>query len=122
MCGRRAPSTTPWSRVWPASRTPIALSLRREVGDATVCLHYPASDGYCAYRWTYDKRKRQLTVDVTGSFSQATLRVLLPAGARPRRATCAGTALALRLETVERSRYAVIALDGSPGDAVVLAW
>lgn len=93
-----------------------------EVGDATVCLHYPASDGYCAYRWTHDKRKRQLTVDVTGSFNQATLRVLLPAGVRPRRATCAGTALALRLESVERSRYAVVALDGCPGDAVVLGY
>ncbi len=92
-----------------------------EAGSAAACVHYPASDGYCAYTWRHDRRARRLEVDVTGSFRQATLRVLLPAGLRPRRATCAGVVLSLAIETVERSRYAVVALEGCPSGPVLLA-
>ena len=91
-----------------------------ESNEAAVCVHYPASDGYCAYRWRHDRRGRRLELDVTGSFASAELRVLLPAGLRPRRASCGGTALPLRLETVERSRYAVIRLSACPLAPVLL--
>ena len=93
-----------------------------EARAATVCVHYPASDGYCAYRWRHLPRRRLVEIDVTGSFARAELRVLMPAGRRPRQATCAGQPLPLRLETVERSCYALIALDRLPTAPVLIAY
>lgn len=93
-----------------------------EAKSAAVCVHYPASDGYCAYRWQHDVRRRRITVDVTGSFRSARLRVLMPAGCRPRSASSDGEQLAMQVETVERSRYAVIDLDGQPGAPLVIGY
>jgi hypothetical protein len=92
-----------------------------EVRQASACVHYPASDGYCAYEMRLDRRARRLVVDVTGTFRQATLRILLPAGMRPRGATCGDVRLPMRIEQVERSRYAVIGLDALPGASITLA-
>jgi hypothetical protein len=47
-----------------------------------VVLHYPASDGYCAYRFRHDLRRRDLTLDLTGAFEEAEVRCLLPDGVR----------------------------------------
>ena len=91
-----------------------------EATDATVCVHYPASDGYCAYRWRYEARRRRLTLDVTGSFASAELRVLLPTGKKVRSATLDGASVMVRHERVERSTYAVLTLDALPTGPLVL--
>ncbi|MBN8524967.1 MAG: hypothetical protein J0M02_06515, partial [Planctomycetes bacterium] len=92
-----------------------------EAGRAAACVHYPASDGYCAYEMRIDRRRRRIIVDATGSFTRAELRVLLPRGWRPASAVSSGGRLPLRLETVERSRYAVVALSAPPDAPVILS-
>jgi hypothetical protein len=93
-----------------------------EAGSAAVCVHYPASDGYCAYRWRHLPRRRLVEVDATGSFRSAVLRVLMPAGQRPRAASLGGRPLPLQVEEVEDSHYAVIALDRLPDAAIAIAY
>lgn len=93
-----------------------------EAAAAEVCVHYPASDGYCAYRWRHDARRRGVVVDATGSFASAELRVLMPAGRRPRSAHLGRSTLELRTEMVERSAYAVIALAGPPDAPITIRY
>lgn len=85
-----------------------------EATSAEVCVHYPASDGYCAYRWQLNASRRQITVDVTGSFAHAEIRVLLPAGRTALSATLDGDAVTVRNERIERSTYAVLTIDHLP--------
>lgn len=92
-----------------------------EAGAAEACVHYPASDGYCAYRLRIDRRRRRIEVDATGSFRRAELRVLLPRGWRPRLASCAEVELPLAFDVVERSCYAVVGLVGCPLATVVIS-
>jgi hypothetical protein len=93
-----------------------------EATRAEVCVHYPASDGYCAYRWQLQARRRQITIDVTGSFISAEIRVLLPSGSRARSATLDGKAVPVRTERVERSTYALLTLASLPHGPVVVRY
>lgn len=57
------------------------ISPRWEAADETeaeVCVHYPASDGYVAYR--YRKEADRVRIELTGSGQNGVLRVLLPDG------------------------------------------
>jgi hypothetical protein len=67
------------------------------VTQSQVCIAYPASGGYVAYRFTHDPEAKEICVLLTSSASSGTLRILLPSGAE---------ALG-RCDTVEGSRYAV---------------
>jgi hypothetical protein len=49
---------------------------------ATITMHYPASDGYVSYRFTHSVKSRKITLDITGSFCEADLHVLLPKGVK----------------------------------------
>jgi hypothetical protein len=94
-----------------------------ESPDSYACLHYPASNGYCAYRQTHDAKKRAITLDVTGSFSAAKLRVLLPASAKKVKSVV-GTEgpMPFELTTIERSRYVEIELDDLPLGEIRIAY
>ncbi|MCW5942333.1 MAG: hypothetical protein KIS66_08885 [Fimbriimonadaceae bacterium] len=50
---------------------------------AEVCIHYPESDGYVAYRYDHDRTGRVVRVTLTGSGEEAMVRVPVPGGARP---------------------------------------
>lgn len=93
-----------------------------EAGEAEVCVHYPASNGYCAYRWKHDARRRRVIVDATGSFERAELRILMPGKARPKTVQLDGQDLPIRLRRVEQSTYALIQLEQLPRGSVVISY
>jgi hypothetical protein len=76
------------------------------VDSAEVTIHYPASDGYAAYRYRLDEAARRLTLTVTGSGREAALRLLLPASTQTVNAVRVdGAPVSYRLSQVEESRY-----------------
>jgi hypothetical protein len=90
---------------WPAGGT----------NTARVTIHYPASDGYVAYDYRHDPKKREIALTVTGSGEKAECHVLLPAGVAAATAVADGaTPVAFTTSRVEASAYAdfVAALPG----------
>ncbi|PWH17693.1 MAG: hypothetical protein DDG60_01585 [Anaerolineae bacterium] len=76
------------------------------VDSAEVTIHYPASDGYAAYRYQLDEAAQRLTLTVTGSGRQAALRLLLPASVSAVNSVLVdGAPVPYRLNQVEESRY-----------------
>jgi hypothetical protein len=93
-----------------------------EAGEASVCLHYPASDGYCAYTWTHDARRRTVILDVTGSGDRFVLRVLMPKARKPVSATADGVPVTVASERCEKSLYAIIELPSLPRGPVQIRY
>lgn len=52
------------------------------IQQAYVVVRYAASDGYVAYRWHYDTSQRHLSLDLTGTWTNANVRLLLPPDGR----------------------------------------
>jgi hypothetical protein len=102
-----APGTTTFRQVrlsprWTAAR----------VQDVSMVVRYEASQGYVAYRFRHDKAAKAVEITLTGSGLKAELRVLLPRGARRvARATVDGRPAMAGVETVEKSRYAVLSVE-----------
>jgi hypothetical protein len=93
--GFRAPCVSPR---WTAER----------VSRVEVTARYAASQGYVAYEYTHDKKKRTIRMLLTGCGDEASVRVLLPKGTcRSGRATVDGKPVETRTEVVETSVYAV---------------
>lgn len=88
---------------------------------AEATLHYPASDGYCAYACRIDRKARRLTIDLTGSFESAELHCLLPEGPA-KRVTVDGKSVPFTNARIERSRYADLALDSLPEGPIVIEY
>ena len=103
-CGRIAPR-------WSATRA----------GRASATLHYPASDGYCSYALRVDRRRRQVDLDVSGSFRRARIHCLLPAGPATG-VTLDGQDVPFRNGRVEQSHYVDFTLDGVPADPVRITY
>ena len=80
------------------------------VHEAEVSVRYPASRGYVFYR--YRQVGGKINLDFTSCADKATLRVLLPTGARVMSGMLNGKAVDLRMETVEQTEYAAIDVDG----------
>ncbi len=81
------------------------------VNDVDVAIHLPASNGYVAYRYHHDPKARRVDMTVTGSGDCGVLRVLLPPKARRvASASIGGRRTHAVVETVEKSRYAVVQL------------
>ena len=91
-----------------------------ESSKADVTLHYPASDGYCAYSYRLEKARRRIVLDVTGSFTTAQVHCLLPKGARLRRVSVDGKELPFKRVRVEKSAYADFALEALPAGPVTV--
>ncbi len=92
---------TSFERVLIAPRWPAA-----GVNEAEATIHYPASDGYAAYRYHLDEAARRLTLTLTGSGAQARLRILLPKDAiTVKSVTHNGAPVAHRTQQVEASHY-----------------
>jgi hypothetical protein len=89
---------------------------------AEVTLHYPASDGYCAYRYHHDRARRRIVLDITGSLAHAEVRCLLPKGAKAKRVRIGTRDLPFSLATIERSVYAVFTLAALPSTPVVITY
>lgn len=87
--------------------------------EAAVTLHYPASDGYCSYRYR-DNRRGQLTLELSGSFTRATVHCLLPPGKKAKSVTLGGATVDYRNTRIEKSNYVDFELAGLPLVPVVI--
>ena len=87
--------------------------------EADATLHYPASGGYCAYRYRRETARR-MALDIAGSFETATVHALLPRGFRPRRVEVDGRDVPFKVTRVEGSSYADFALRAPPSGPVVI--
>jgi len=101
----------------------VQLSPRWVAGDAVeqadVVVRYAASDGYVAYRWRLSSDAIELTV--TGTFRQARIRILLPAGVPPLIATTIdGRPVRMTREEQFGSHYVVVAI--SAPAVIVVRW
>lgn len=82
-----------------------------EVGEAAVTARYAASQGYVAYRYRHDPARHTIDLTLTGSGQAAQVRLLLPRGAhRIGHAAVDGQAVAVSLEKVENSAYAIVSV------------
>jgi hypothetical protein len=81
-----------------------------DVHTAEVTIRYPASSGYCSYR--YDRRLApdRVSLDFTGSGEDFALEVLLPKNRQVRVARLDGQPAEVSIKTVEQSRYAVLGI------------
>jgi hypothetical protein len=87
--------------------------------NSRVTLHYPASDGYCSYEYKLDRKKRTITLDLTGSFKQVRVHCLLPSGAA-KRVLVDGEPVPFESEKVEKSRYVDFEIAGLPRQPIVV--
>lgn len=87
---------------------------------AGITLHYPASDGYCAYEYRLDPKRRTITLDLTGSLTRAGIHCLLPGRSRARQVRMDGRDLAFRNTRVEASCYVDFDLEALPRAPVVV--
>ncbi len=94
----------------------VALTPRWEaagINTAEVTVRYPASRGYCSYRYGLDRAGKRILLEFTGSGQTFEVRVLLPKDSQLRAARLDGRPVATRLRTVEQSRYAQLSVKGS---------
>ncbi len=81
---------------------------------ATACAHYPASDGYCRYRYQHDREAGTLDVFAAGSGDRIEVDLLLPDGAEPSRLLVNGEEEPVKTRTLEDSLYLLVSFTG-PG-------
>jgi hypothetical protein len=74
---------------------------------AAVCISYPASEGYIAYRYRHLPDQKAIELELTGSGDNARLRVQLPAGVKATAARAGDRLLPVTTEIVEHTPYAV---------------
>ena len=77
------------------------------VPSAEVTLRYPASGGYCAYK--YRAAEQKLQIEFTGSAEQFDVQILLPPGSRVRNTQLNGHETPTSLRRIEQSTYLVLA-------------
>jgi len=78
--------------------------------EAEVCVRYPASRGYVLYHYREDRQT--ITLDYTSCADKATLRIPLGPGLRVMEALLNGKPVDYEIEVVEKSRYAVVEVEG----------
>jgi hypothetical protein len=85
--------------------TPRWISAK--VPAAEITLRYPASAGYCSYK--YRSSERKLEVEFTGSAEHFEVEILLPSGRHAQTARLNGREAEVNLRTIEQSTYLVLA-------------
>jgi hypothetical protein len=95
-----------------------------DIRRAWVVARYAASDGYVAYTWEYDEDEPSLRLQLTGTWEQAHVRLLLPAAGRDAEEytlTVDGTPIPFSLKDIGSGRYIIFDITGGDAD-VVLRW
>jgi hypothetical protein len=80
------------------------------VRSAEVTIRYPASGGYCCYRYDRHSAPERVILDFTGSGLAFELEVLLPKDRNVQKARLNGQPVKVSFKTVEQSRYAVLGI------------
>ena len=79
------------------------------VDDVSVTARYAAGDGYVTYRFHHDAARRSISISATGNATSASLRILIPAGARSIESVeVNGKTQPVHAERVRDSLYAVV--------------
>lgn len=81
---------------------------------ARACLHYPASDAFCACDYHFSPEKFLIELDFAGSFETAEIHLLLPAGFSASSISCAGREIPFGLSRTGQSDYADFLIEGPP--------
>jgi hypothetical protein len=100
----------------------VKVSPRWSSTDATqaqATLHYPASDGYCSYDYRLDRKARRIHLDLTGSFREAQIHCLIPAG-KAKRVLLDGKEIPFETSRVEKSTYTDFTLTSLPTAPIVI--
>jgi hypothetical protein len=84
--------------------TPRWISAKVPAADIT--LRYPASAGYCSYR--YSAQAHRVTLDFTGSADNFEVQILLPPDRQAKSTTLNGRAIATTERRIEQSTYLVL--------------
>lgn len=83
-----------------------------DVTDAQITARYPASKGYVTYHYRHDASAKRITLALSTSANEVTLRLLLPQGATTAKSlTLNAKPVATSLEQIEQSRYAVTTVE-----------
>lgn len=99
-------------------------SAHPDIQQVFVVARYGASDGYVAYRWSYEREQQCINLNVTGSWEQAHVRLLLPPegrDAQSRTLLVNGSQADLWTKEVGSGYYAVFGLEGGNAE-VALCW
>jgi len=86
--------------------------------EADITLHYPASGGYCSYK--YNNTGDEIILDVTGSFKTAQIHCLLPADFTSNQVKVDGKKIDFKVTQIEQSNYVDFTLNGIPGGEIVI--
>jgi len=78
------------------------------VHDADVAVRYPASRGYCRYRYSRSVARDLISLTFTGSAQEFELRILLPKGFALHSANLDGHPVVAETQKIEQSIYAVV--------------
>ena len=89
--------------------------------EAGVTMHYPASDGYCTYRYR-DNRRGRITLELSGSFEKAEIHCLLPRGKKAKRVEAGGKPVTFRNAKIGKSNYADFTLGALPEGRVIIGY
>jgi hypothetical protein len=103
----------------------VSVSPRWASTDSTanhVTLHYPASDGSCSYDYALDRRRRRITLDLTGAFGSAHVHCLLPGAAKAKRVAVDGAEAEFKNSRIEKSSYVDFELDGLPSGPITIEY
>ncbi len=87
-----------------------------------VVLHYPASDGYCAYEWEIERACRTIRLETCGSFRRLLVHLLLPENS-PAKRVCLGTReIPFNSSKIESSCYVDFVLEDVPMESVLIEY
>jgi len=75
--------------------------------NADVTVRYPASQGYCRYRYSHNVGRNSVSISLTGSAQEFEIRVLLPKGFAVHTEELDGHPVAMTVQRIEQSVYAV---------------
>jgi len=92
-----------------------------EVGSVTATAKYESSGGYVRYRYSYDKKKKRLSLEFTGTAEKFDLEILLPARVGVASASLDGTGKKAEVKRIEKSRYACFSVSGVGVHRLVLS-
>jgi len=95
---------------------------RTEAKRAAVTLHYPASGGYCSYTMTVDDRRNRITLDLTGSFVEGEIHLLMPGRTKAKTVTLAGEKIPFTSSKIEKSVYTDFDLTAPPNGPIVIQY
>ncbi|MDQ3847102.1 MAG: hypothetical protein M3342_24265 [Bacteroidota bacterium] len=90
------------------------------VDSINVTVRYPASDGYVAYRFRHDEKKKQIKLTATGNAEQIDFHVLLPDKVSVQRIAIGDKTLPFKQAKVDASDYADFSLPARSVHDVVI--